>query len=184
MPTKYMFLVGVPLLLLLQLDWISVRAETNTRIPTSTCKHGLPRTKNNHWIPKRQQRRRHSTTSRGTLFSFRRPTIDLASQWFATDNDNDDIMFHSSSSDESIQELFNHDSVGMTNPCLHIDLTSPNKDNNDDDIHKVVTCSTTTTTKASPTMDNNNNSDNNIREDLDKLWWPFTSMNEKMTIPY
>jgi uncharacterized protein (UPF0548 family) len=91
-----------------------------------------------------QCRRNHAHTkskssATGTLLRFKRPTTKRVSTWFPS----------------TPEPEFNHDQVGMTTPCLHIDL----KKNRDSSSH-VVDVSTTGSTSS------------------DSNWWPASPVSK------
>lgn len=109
----------LPLLILLATLLIGVTAASVT--PASKARHAvLTRNSKSHY---RKQHR-----SKGTLLTFRRPTTDLIAKWF-----------------ENVKDTleFNHDSVGMTNPCLHIALSD-----NDQSVLQVSSSSRATENEA------------------------------------
>ena len=69
---------------------------------------------------------KHKPPSSGSLIRFQRPTPERVARWFHRNGAN-----------------FNHDDVGMTNPCLHIDLMD------EASTDSVVEVSTTSTNESS-----------------------------------
>lgn len=118
-----------PVLLLLLLATLC-----NASLPATRLFHLQARRKHSH--PSKKQAR---PTSVGSLIRFQRPTTERVSQWFAR---------------SSTTAEFNHDDVGMTNPCLHIDLLDSN---NDAKTAGVVQASSSTTSGN------------------DSRWWPTCS---------
>mmetsp|Transcript_25056 Transcript_25056/g.35070 ORF Transcript_25056/g.35070 Transcript_25056/m.35070 type:complete len:472 (+) Transcript_25056:239-1654(+) len=179
--TSTMLLILIPLLALQLPSPIGrVTAEMDNIIP-NPARHRLHQRHRQKSNKKNHHHKKHH--GRGTLFSFRRPTVDLASEWYATTEKDsyDDIMFHGDET-AAAEELFNHDSVGMTNPCLHIDLTTPQPHTINNNINEVVNCGNTATMPQQQTHHSSTADDesNNAHDDLDKLWWPLTPMNEKI----
>lgn len=79
----------------------------------------------NHAHPSRK--RRHATI--GSLIRLKKPTTERVSGWFSS----------------SFQSEFNHDDVGMTNPCLHVDLRNQ-RDTTNDNVVQVSSSSFETNT--------------------------------------
>lgn len=93
------------------------------------CDASLPATKLfhfqsrfNHAHPSKNKRRAPTI---GSLIRFKRPTTERVSRWFP-----------------SPRSDFNHDDVGMTNPCLHIDLLEQ-QSRNEKDVVEVSSSSAT-----------------------------------------
>jgi uncharacterized protein (UPF0548 family) len=98
---------------------------------------------------------KNTVPTKGSMFSFQTPTLERVSNWFSNpwqaDPQNLGAM---------LKYELNHDSVGMTNPCLHIDLrdASPPQDGLE------------TTIPASSKA---------IRSSSTGSWWPSILLSEK-----
>ena len=68
----------------------------------------------------------HNINDTGSVLTFDKPTKEKIAEWFGAEDDSSDQILHS-----MLRKEFNHDSVGMTNPFLHLDgESSSNSDEN------------------------------------------------------
>jgi uncharacterized protein (UPF0548 family) len=88
-----------------------------------------------------------SSASEGSLLTLQRPTTERVSRWFWGKD-----------------TVFNHASVGMTNPCLHIAV---NDNDQDDDCYP-----NNPLTAAIPVS---LREDHNMNKNMEELWWPKTA---------
>ena len=88
----------------------------------------------------------------GSILTFSKPTKDRVARWFGVDDDPNQTIRC------MLRKQFNHDSVGMTNPLLHVD----NGDNYNDlqlSVHNENVALAVSTKDAKPNKDNAG-------------WWP------------
>jgi hypothetical protein len=107
----------------------------------------------------------------GTTFDLRRPTPERIARWFAP------VDHYAGSSSSSrrkrratAHQLFNHDSVGMTNPVLHVSLTE--EDNLCSHVEFDTASSATTISLASSSSATNHDSP---EFELQDTWIPATA---------
>lgn len=153
--------------LLVLLSTTSLASSPNFPLGQSTRrKQRIPRTLQS-WAIRRQakpkptvviQSNNNSKDPPGSIFTFSKPTKQNIAKWFGVDEDMNQMIRC------MLREEFNHDSVGMTNPFLHIDT-------HDDTNNLLLQVQTT----------NNENGDtNNIvlpvlqsnTDDSSTGWWP------------
>lgn len=93
--------------------------------------------------------------TRGSMFSFQTPTLERVSNWFSNPWQADPQNLRA-----MLKYELNHDSVGMTNPCLHIDLRDEQRlQLAKDDLETVIPASSKTTSSS---------------------WWPSVLLSENM----
>ena len=113
-----------------------------------------------------------STKSRGSMLTLQRPTSERLGQWFWGTRGKSSNTHDVNNCDSSI--AFNHDSVGMTNPCLHIQPASPQQQQPHDTKTTLVSTKSTTTTFLKQQIQPSSSSSSNDDDD-EKLWWPDTA---------
>lgn len=94
--------------------------------------------------------------SKGSMFSFQTPTLERVSNWFSNPWQADPQNLRA-----MLKYELNHDSVGMTNPCLHIDLRDEQQlQALQDDLETAIPASSKTTSST-------------------RSWWPSVLLSEK-----
>ena len=151
-------------------------SHTSTRYPLnglSTRKKRLHRTLQSWGIRHKSKPKsramsthRHYVDSTGSILTFSKPTKENIAEWFGPDDESDEIYR------SMLRKEFNHESVGMTNPCLHLDDVSSSADDENSLLLSVESGNLKTTRPASRSEDVNSDSFSSL-----KTWWPTLSFN-------